>query len=795
MIKRYLFILLPLTLLIACNNSREGDTKSPVEEKNAPYKIDMHFAKQSWSEKGDTLFLRFRIADKNNRKITWADLKQENSIIREDGGNPPDKEVIIKRITQKEGKQVENSEDISHNVVCWFMVDRSKTISDNDMQSMMTAIEKTIETLPDSSAYISFFDKQITERELITKNNFHEFEKEFKVTANAKNLYQSIMHNFEFFVDDPQKQDAAKYLLVFTDGKIDENSFSEVKELLKYADLIKEIDNTRENHVQIHAFRYGAFSLADQALISICKQHRKPELKGGFYPAENVAGIIDSLRGLMGNLTADYELILINNVGKIYNGTKLTLQVVVAKENEKAVGKIEYAIGSKEVVITTGETTDDIYLAVILGVIIVFIAFFIMQVGVPYLIFRSTNFEKKYVKPYEPIATTEGEVHEVCSHCQEPLERGELIVVKCPHKIHWDCWIENGYKCVEYGQNCKDGIQFHFDKKHPFDLKKSPYYLKWAMAGMISGLFIWIVFRLTLKLNLFSGFINGLLNTFAPDAILKAEIEGELQILSHISAAFHQKISGFLLVGMLLGFILTFLFGYINDFRQKKGKVLLSIFIRSLIGLGVGFIAFLIGSIICILSGASGNKVWIDAIPWILFGTSIAACLAFNATIKMKDALIGGLISGIVSFLILYTTSYFPAFGVMFSFMLCSAGLGISIITRHHLAQKYFLKYKGEKREGIIAIHKWMNESGGSNEVTIGKSNYCIVQMNWDSSEKIQDMQVKLYIDPKRRVPMMKAIENGMIFDGREAKKDDQLPLKNGVKFKIGNTEFQYMEK
>jgi hypothetical protein len=417
-----------------------------------------------------------------------------------------------------------------------------------------------------------------------------------------------------------------------------------------------------------------------------------------------------------------------------------------------------------------------------------------MQVIIPFIISRTNNFEKKYVKPYEPINTSEGEVYETCSYCQEPLERGELIVVKCPHKIHWDCWKENGYKCVEYGQNCKDGIQYHFDKRHPFDLKKSPYYLKWAMSGMMSGFFIWIIFKISSKWEIFSGFIKTLVNAFYP-AKFKEVIEGATAIPHNVYDTFRVKITGLLFAGILLGFVLTFLFSYINDFRQKRGKVLFSFFSRALFGALVGFTTFLLGSMICILLGKAGNVWWLDAIPWILFGGSVALCLAFKSTIKWQDALIGGLISGVISFVILYTTSYFSDFGVMFSFMLCSAGLGISIIARHHLAQKYFLKYKGEKRDGEIAIHKWMNDSGGSNEVTIGKSNHCVIQMNWDSSENIHDKQVKLYIDPKRRVPMMKALENGVVCDGREAHKDDLIPLKHGMKFTIGNTKFQYIEK
>jgi hypothetical protein len=756
------------------------------------YKIDMYFATPSWSEKADTLFLRFRIADQNNRKITWSHLKKENFEVREDDGNPPNREVIIERISQPIGNSNRKAENMSQNAVCWFLVDRSNTIAASDMENMKSAIRQTVENLPDGSVYISFFDNRVSDKKLITKDNLNEFDNEFLVSKSPKNLYQSIFQSFELFVNDAQKKDAVKYLMIFTDGKINANSFSEVAELIKYADLIKEIDETVENQVQIHAFRYGSFPLADQALMSICMQHRKSELKGGFYPAINVAGIVDSLRGFIDNLSADYELMLVNNIGKIYNGSILSLQIIINKDDNQAVGKIQYAIGSKERVLITGKTYDDTYLALILGIIVLFVAFFIMQVIIPYIIHRRTNFEKKYVKPYE--ANDEDVVYEVCSYCQEPLEAGELIVTKCPHKIHWDCWKENGYKCVEYGQNCKEGVQFHFDSKHPFDLKKSPYYLKWAMSGMIGGFFIWVIFYLCSKLTLFSGFINGLLRAFYPER-LKAEVEGVLQIPNVAQNTFHSKIAGLLLVGILLGFVLTFLFSYINDFRQKNAKVLGSYFLRALMGVAIGFITFLIGSIICILLGKYSNVWWLDAIPWMLFGGSIALCIAYKTMIQWQDALIGGGISGIVSFFILYSTSYFPAFGVMFSFMLCSGGLGISIIARHHAAQKYFLKYKGEKREGEIAIHKWMNESGGSNEVTIGRSNHCVIQMNWDSSDQIPEKQVKLYLDPKRRVPMMKVMENGMIYDRRDARKDDQLPLKNGVKFRIGNTEFQYIEK
>jgi hypothetical protein len=790
-------LMLALIALVSCNNANDTESKNETmrtPDQDANYTLPLHFAQRSWSENVDTLFLRFRITDKkSNKKVFWTNLEKENFYIIEDGKKSSFKDILIQPISHKPGSPAER---ISQNIGFWFVVDRGKSISNTDMENMKQAIRQTVENLPDSCAYLSFFDKKTTEIKLVTKNNFHEFEEEFAVKQENRDLYEHIINYFEMIArDETTSNRDAKCLLIFTDGTLNLSSVEEINRLDESQEYFKRIDNTYQNKIQIHAFRYGTeSSLNDKVLRDLCLNRQNPKLTGNFYPASNVAEIIDALRGFVDNFSADYELMLVNNMDKIYNGANSSLQVILNKENEKAVGEIGYAIASKEKPLGPGIKTDDTYIAIIIGVLILFVAFFIMQVVIPYLISRTENFEKKYVKPYDTIHTEEGEVHEVCSFCQEPLEKGDLIVVKCPHKIHWDCWKENGYKCVEYGQNCKEGIQFHYDSKHPFNLKKSPYYLKWAMSGMISGLLIWIVFHFSSKAQLFHRFIDLLLSTFYPER-LKESIEGAVQISNNVVTTFHTKISGLLLAGILLGFILTFLFSYINDFRQKKASVIFSYFIRAFIGAVIGFLTFLMGSILCIALGKYSNVAWLDGISWLLFGGLIALSLSIKTTIKWQDALTGGLISGILSFIILYSTYFLPSFGVMFSFMLCSAGLGISIIAKHTLAQKYFLKYKSAKKEGMIAIHKWMNDSGGSNEVTIGKSNHCVIQMNWDDSAAIANMQAKLFIDPKRRIPMLKVMEDGIFYDGRDARKDELHSLKHNVKFKIGNTNFQYIEK
>ena len=785
--KNFLFIML-FAGWIASGNSMLSKVYAQTSSANSPYRLELISAPQSHSKNADTLFFIFRIIDHaTNKKVFVKDIEKGKINIEESGNNPP-RVGLLENLSDN---AINPNERISQDAIFWIMIDRSNTISPSDMLHMKETIQKTVESLPEQSVYISFFDKTITDNRLITKGNFDLFAESFAVQNSAKNLYEAIVQKFAGLSSHPS--DATKYLLIFTDGKINANSVEEVDQVFKFPEQIQSIDNAN-NKVQIHAFRYGRENqLVDMTLTNVCSQHRRPEAKGGFYPTENVSSVIDSIKSFIYDLSADYKLTLINPPNKIYNGQRLTLQVVVETDEHTMAGEKVYFIASKENPIKTGDS-DDIMLAIVLGLLFIFITFFIIQVVIPYFRFKFTDFEKKYVVSYQP----EGDIYEECFFCSIPFEKDDRVVVKCCHKTHWDCWEEAGHKCVEYGQHCKEGVQFYFDKNRPFDLSQSPYFLKWAMSGMFGGFLIWILYKLCLYWNpdIFQGFTSQLLQIFYPDR-LKEVVDNVALISSNIEAAFQDKIRGFLLVGLLLGFVLSFLFMWINDYRQKKFNVVLYIIYRGLLGGLAGGLSFLIGAVLCIALGKGESFIWIDWMPWLMFGASTALCLslAAKATIKWQDALIGGIISGLISFLALFLTSVLPSFGVMLGFMLCSTGLGISIVAKHQAATKYFLKFKSDRKEGEIAIHKWMDESGGSNEVSIGKSNHCIIQMNWDNSEKIADTHVKLYIDKKRKVPVLKVLETDMTYDGRTAHRDDVNYLTNGIKFKIGNTDFQYAEK
>jgi hypothetical protein len=820
MIRKRKIVYGALLLLAFCLPSCTHTEKELTIEQDGDYSIEMSFASQPWSEDCDSLFFYFKILDKKEqKKVYWENLENLHSPdtlkFQEQGNGSVSESYVI--------KPVENQNRIENNKVFWLMIDRSYTIGKGELEQIKDIVRQIVEDLPQGCVYISFFDSDVTTTEMINKENFDSFSDKFiHGKSSSKMLYQSITDKFtEFANSSTGSRDTSRYLLLFTDGKTDHIKNSKEREaFMALTDRFKQIDLTTRNNIQIHAFKYGSNTSGDDIFKDICS-NRDPdrtELEGGFYPTDDVAGVVNSMQGFINDLSFDYKLTLIKNKGNIYRGEVLTLYVSLEKDGKKAFGVKQYNIGTPAR--PQGKKENDMFLCIVLGLIIIFIAFFIIQVIIPYIKDKVVNFEKKYVVTYHP---AEGVLFEACPYCQDPLEEGQEIVVKCTHKMHWDCWKDNGHKCVEYGQNCKNGVQFFFDKAHPFDFEKSPYYLKWVIAGMISALLIWTVYECLPKQTPMDTLTSGLLSTFAPDTLkddltkmetLKEELNKmensqnldlqktseELPKYTETLTAMQEKTNGSLWHGLLLGLILTFLFSYINEFRQKKGMVLLAILGRSLLGALAGFVAFLTGSIICIAMVKTGNTPSVDWIAWLLLGGSIALCLSVKTTIKWQDALIGGLVSGVVSFLILFLTSKIelkdaPSLGPILGFMFCSAGIGLSIVAKHYVSQKYSLKYSGERRSGEIAIHKWMNESGGSNEVTIGKSNHCIIQMNWDNSDNIQDIQARLYVDKKRKAPVLKVVENGMFYDGRDARKEELYQLRNGVKFQIGNTEFQYIEK
>ena len=375
-----------------------------------------------------------------------------------------------------------------------------------------------------------------------------------------------------------------------------------------------------------------------------------------------------------------------------------------------------------------------------------------------------------------------------CPYCGDPLNVGDPVVIKCKHVVHKVCWNDFDHVCPEYGQNCNEGKQEYFDISDPFSKKNRKHYVKWLLYGLIGGFITWFIYLLLKDTQSIYGFVKGIAEAISP------------QLGENSLDLFAAKISPLLIIGTTMGFFLTLFFSYIEDYRIKNIKVIGSILLRAIVGGIFGFLSFLVGGIILILLNEPYTSYLFDWIPWILFGINIGLLLSFKTTIVWKHGLLGGMISIVFSFFILYfLTGDFDSSALLIAFMFFGGGLGISIATVHSRAEHYFLKIlQGKKNMETIPIHKWMSYHGGHNEVYIGTAFSCEIQMNWESQNvDIAEKHAKLYIN-NSNLPVIVSLEKGkttMYNDRFEMNIGKEYELYSGITFKIGETVFQYFEK
>ena len=410
-----------------------------------------------------------------------------------------------------------------------------------------------------------------------------------------------------------------------------------------------------------------------------------------------------------------------------------------------------------------------------------------MKVLIPLL--RSKAFETKYYKKYVPEKNISSRI---CHYCKQPITEGQSVVMKCKHIMHVHCWKQNGYKCAEYGQNCKTGIQEHVEWKE---------LLTWnslkdchqTIAGICAGFVSWIFFELGGRGG-FDGISKSLVSMFYTPS----------DNMPNLSMECESKTSAFLTIGLLLGFFLSLIFRYNDEYRKKDWKINLKIIGLSLLTGVIGMIAFAIGAdILCVLLTLINATFipWYCSFPaYILFSVAVSLALTIKSTIPLKSALIGGGCSSVIGFIVLYfsslTNASWPWMNMLLDFIIYGGGLGASLVTVRMLAEKYYLVIQNGVRAGQrIPIHKWMNATGGGNKVSIGMTGDCEIQMNWEKSNKVAKEHAQLYIDHEKQLPMLKPLATGVIYNTRaELGVGKPNVLSNNDTFKIGDTIFQYVE-
>ena len=711
---------------------------------------------------------------------------------------------------------------LSDSLSILLLIDKSATITDEMLLRQSNVVQDFQRKLPNTRIYISFMDNgTVTPTELLVANSLttggtriNFFIGEGRQGMGEKHLYRAILSKLQEMSGEGQSSctypdvssntdflsgGGEKMLFVFTDGRtINRATGDHYGGDAKYYACFDELERREEEiaagrlqNIPIHLVFVGNDESLDEQttnkLISLCSTGNEDDIKGHFYKDITPDSLQSMMMRTLDSLAMDYRLVLTNPNGKMYDGSRITLNLCLkdAGAATDAVGKRYYSEGSlnEPKVVGGSGTAKNLILGLLVGLLTLVAVYGILQYLLPMISYK--NFLKKYVHPYH--AGAGDVVAQTCYYCKEPFAEGEEIVSKCEHVVHKSCWDENRNRCPEYGlHKCSKGIHYYNQEKKS-DPQNATHFAPWILHGMAAGFLAWIGIILLQSTSIFGGLINALTDAIFPFA--EDALDGQLhdETLAHLAT----KLRPILLQGIFLGFFITLAFSMVLEFRKRDVRVIVKQSLRAFVGALVGFVAFLLGGVILMACGAEYTCWYLDWIPWMLFALSVATVLWYKTEVKLKSALIGGAASVILCFIVMFVFTG-PVTSLP-GYMIYVAGFGMSIAVVHFSSEKYFLRIDGSIKERDVAIYKWMSVTGGFNKVSIGKSVDCVLQMNWDDSEGISDRAVELYLENDR--PYCRILDQGVTRQGRTLPKGIVIPLVHGSEFSIGKTRFTYIEK
>lgn len=745
----------------------------------------------------DTVFVDFKVVDDNKEKLKLGAVDKESISLSEIGYNGVDDATTLVEV-QDIRKYDPDYAAGNYSVI--VLADRSA--SEGQMQAQRQAITELFQGFPKALFYLTAMDAGRTPTTLI--QDMYQLNRWldscFAVpSVQEKFIYKAVASVMEE-VTDTEARDfypeteyntnlrndgTKKELFVMTNGAYTKPDGSYIGGedffRIKMA-LISELNQRKE--VQMNVVYFGDGNILDDFKKEIQYVFKEGD---NFFPVFNMQSIKEQLIMHPDPDAMDYRMVVANESRKLYDGQKVTLHAYLDQDGMDASGTRSFTMGTLLDPIPVQATPQKLYrllaMCLVIGLVLVGLAFLFFRYLFPR--WRYGIFKKRYVKTFEKAnllpLNAKDFIGQKCYYCKDTFQPGEEIMTRCEHTMHYDCWKENGCQCPEYGVECDNG-PFFFDEDHPRDKRNTPYFLKWLVTGCLFGLVGWIVYRLCTNNHWFYPFISDLMTISE-----KVHLDVTGNTLS-------DKIHDWLIFGTIIGFFVTLGASWMLERRKKTLSRVLVIIGRAIGGAIGGFLAFLLGAIVAIVTGKDYNCFIVDIIPWLLMGALVGFVIAYRTSVSVKRAMLCGFLFAMLGFCILYLFSFddsdfeFHNIGLLASalcmtgVMVFAGGMYACIAVREHHSEHYFLHVEGNLKGRDIAVYKWMNRIGGHRMVTIGRSEQCYIDMDWDKSEGIDGVQAEVYIE--NDVPYYRIV-----------KTNEVNKLSHGTSFRIGSSTFTYLEK
>ena len=743
----------------------------------------------------DTVFVDFKVVD-NGKKLNLGTIKKESVSISETGYNGNNAGTTLVDVLDIRDYDPDYN---AGNYSLIVLADRSATVE--QMEAQRKAITEIYQGFPKAHFYLTAMDDSRTPTAEI--KDFYQLtqwlDSYFNTPSNQeKFIYKALAsvmeetskndtHDFypEVEYNASLKNDTKKVILVMTNGvyKNADGTYIGGEDFFRIKMTLISEQELRGN-TQVDYLYFGDGFVKDDFKSEIQYVFKNGDT---FYPEYHFDALKEDLVMHPDPNAMDYRMVITNLSQKLYDGQKLTLFAYLQQDDVDAFGSRSFTKGSLLDPVHVHDSFQRqltiIGQCLVIALILIGLLFIFFRVTYPRCRFKI--FKKKYVKLFDranllPTKASDY-VGQKCYYCKDAFQPGEEIVTRCEHTMHYECWKENGHQCPEFGKECDNGNYFYNEDRR-WDPRNAPHLLKWLIAGCFAGLVSWIIFRLTTHNNLFNDFISDMVMLFKKVGL---DASGN---------AFVEKIHDMLFFGTFIGFIVTLVASWLVERRKKTSKRVAIIVVRALCGMLVGFAAFLIGGLIALTTGKDYNNFLVDIIPWLLTGVGVGFVVSYRTEVSMKRAVLCSFLFAMLGFMILYMFSFdgsnfeFHYLGLLanllclIAVMVFAGGFYACIAIHEHVSKHYFLHIDGNLKSRDVAIYKWMNRTGGYRVVTIGRSDRCYIDMNWDDTEGLEGVIAEVYLE--NDVPYFKNMRTNQV-----------NKLSHGTTFRIGKTVFTYIEK
>lgn len=654
------------------------------------------------------------------------------------------------------------------------------TLDQQTVDQQQAALSEIRNVYSSDKVYVSFmYDNRSTEPLPLTGYVLDNY---FVSKENStKYLYRTIVEKRDEMISPesgfPATDNMA--LLLFSDGKTygDDNYPLDPKHYAYKAELDKIYPTLIRDTLSIYYVNMSQESAPDRdetntMLRRLCKNYDGLYQNRFDWPA-----LEEDFKRAFGLTYCDYTLQLTNPDGKIYRGYPhvIDLSYVDQSTGETlASAHTSYTLGNVyEPLIINGKNLVQIIVqGLFITLLLSLLVYLVLQYIVPAVSYWL--FKRKYVVPYKGpgMVINEQLVGDTCYLCKDKFREDDRIVTKCAHTMHFSCWQENEYHCPEYGRRCRQGSHY-YNTRRLWDLRNALPLMYWFLIGLATAFIAWLFFLYDVRL----------FNPGQFTASIQGNSAGEISALTSF--------------GFCVSLCIILIFGLASINRRTSMLRALSLLLYALGGALCCSIFFFLECYLVQLLDIASYSYLVDWIPWVLSNILIVYLLNLYMHRSINKRVI--LISCALSMLSMTIWNFFfvePLIDyrllLLCSFILYTLSVALSIAPSTHRSEHYVLSLTGNIKPVDVALYKWFRTSP-SEEVTIGRSVNCHLQITWDTTGTISPVQAKIIL--KNGILRMYALEEGVTVRNKPWPLNKGLRLYHGTRFTIGTTTFTYKEK